>query len=118
MVTIPTLIDQKKKPNYSHVQRACKEVGMGLRSGTLIIFENPIGLGVTETLGKETLENTSGLRAGIDFGLAYSPIHISSRQMLRDMTVYPRVVGAINKQSLKVARLFLSTITKGEWLSG
>jgi len=111
---VPTLIDQKKKPDYSYLEKACKEAGMGLRSGTLIIFESTTGPGVTETLVKENLEKTSGLKAGVDFGLAYSPIRAASGQVLKDIANYPKVVGAVNEQSLKVACLVLSRIIKAE----
>jgi len=111
---VPTPVDRRKKPDYSYVEKACRKVGMSLRSGTLVIFQSTVGPGVTETLVKETLENASGLKVGIDFGLAYSPIHAASEQFLEDVTKQARVVGAINQQSLKVARLVLETITKGE----
>jgi len=111
---VPTPIDQKKKPNYSRLEKACKDVGMGLRSGSLVIFTSSTGPGVTETLVKETLENASGLKAGVDFGLAYSPIRAVMGRMLQDIATCARVVGAVSEQSLKAACLFLSTIIKGE----
>jgi len=111
---VPTPIDQKKKPNYSRLEKACKDVGMGLRSGSLVIFTSPTGPGVTETLVKETLESASGLKAGVDFGLAYSPIRAVMGRMLQDIATCARVVGAVSEQSLKAACLFLSTIVKGE----
>jgi len=111
---VPTLIDRKKKPNYSRLEKACKEVGMGLRSGSLVIFASAMGPGVTETLVKETLESASGLKAGVDFGLAYSPIRAAPGRMLQDIANCERVVSAVSEQSLKAACLFLSTIVKGE----
>jgi len=111
---VPTSIDRKKKPNYSRLEKACKDVGMGLRSGSLIIFMSATGPGVTETLVKETLESASGLKAGVDFGLAYSPISAALGRMLQDIANCARVVGAVSEQSLKAACLFLSTIVKGE----
>ncbi len=87
---------------------------MGLRSGSLVIFESTTGPGVTESLVQETLEKASGLKAGVDFGLAYSPIRASSGRALRDIATYLRVVGAVDQRSLRVACLFLSTVTKGE----
>jgi nucleotide sugar dehydrogenase len=62
---------------------------------------------------KETLETASGLQAGVDFGLAYSPVRVISGQMLQDITS-SRVIGAVNEQSLKIACLVLSTIVKGK----
>ncbi len=114
MFTVPTLIDKKRKPDYLSVEKACREVGMGLRSGCLVIFESTVGPGLTESLVKETLENASGLKAGSDFGLAYSPIRATSGQVLQNIASYARIVGAVNERSLEVACLVLGTITKGE----
>jgi len=114
ILMVPTTVDRSKKPNYSYVEKACREVGMGLRSGSLVIFQSTVGPGITETLVKETLENASGLKAGIDFGLAYCSIRAASEQVLENLATHARVVGAINQQSLKVAYLVLETITKGE----
>jgi len=111
---VSTPIDQKKKPDYSHMEKACKEMGMGLRSGSLVIVESAVGPGVTETFFKETLEKTSGLRAGTDFGLAYSPISASPHHAFQDIVTSSRVVGALNEQSLRVACLVLSLTTKAE----
>jgi len=114
IISVPTPVDKKRKPDYSHVEKTCREVGMGLRSGSIIIFQSTMGPGITETLAKETLENASGLKAGIDFDLAYCPICTSPEHILEDITTRTRVVGAINQQSLEVACLLLGTITKGE----
>jgi len=113
---VPTPIDPRKKPDYSYVEKACKEGGMGLRSGSLVIFESTVGPGVTETLVKETLEVVSGLKAGVDFGLAYSPIRASPGRVLQDIATYPRVVAAVGEQSLRIACLILSTIVKAEMI--
>ena len=114
IINVPTPVDKKKKPDYSHVEKTCREVGMGLRSGSLIIFQSTMGPGITETLAKETLENASGLKAGIDFDLAYCPICTTPEQILEHITTRARVVGAINQQSLEAACRLLGTITKGE----
>jgi len=114
VITVSTPVDKKKKPNYSYVEKACREVGLGLCSGSLIIFQSTVGPGITETLVKETLENASGLKAGTDFGLAYNPILANQRQSSRNISSHPRIVGAINQQSLEAACLVLSATTKGE----
>lgn len=109
---VPTVVDDKNRPDYSYVVRACKDVGMGLRQGAIIIFTSTVGPGVTETLVRETLEKASGLKAGVDFGLAFSPIRATSGRVLRDITGYVRVVGAIDRASLRAASLILGTIVK------
>lgn len=112
LIIVPTVIDEKKKPDYSYVEKSCKDVGMGLNRGSLVIFASTVGPGITETLVKETLENTSGLKAGTDFGLANSTTRAAPGQILQDLISYPRVVGAIDERSLKITSLFFKTFVR------
>ena len=114
IIGVSASLDKKKKPDYSRVEKVCRDIGMSLTSGSLIIFQNTMGPGMTETLAKETLENASGLEAGTDFGLAYSSIMGISKHLSKDVPNCTRVVSGITKRSLKVACLILGTITRGE----
>ncbi len=114
LIVVATIVDEKKKPDYSHVEKACKDVGMGLRRGTLVILASTVGPGITENLVKDTLENASGLKAGKDFGLANSPTRAAPGRILQDLVTYARIVGAINEESFRVADLVLGTICKGK----
>jgi UDP-N-acetyl-D-mannosaminuronic acid dehydrogenase len=108
--SVPAAIDKRKMPDYSYIVKACKEVGLSLRPGSLFIFASATGPGITGSLVKETLENASGLKAGKDFGLAYSLISAPILQ-------YPPtriMVGSVNERSQKVACLILGTVTKGK----
>ncbi|MFQ6065237.1 MAG: nucleotide sugar dehydrogenase [Candidatus Bathyarchaeia archaeon] len=108
--SIPATINKKEKPDYSRIATACKEAGLSLSSGHLFISTSITGPGVTEGLVKETLENASGLKAGKDFGLAYSPI---SKQVLKHAPTDKIVVGATDERSLQAACLVLDTVTTG-----
>lgn len=112
-IIVPTTVDENKRANYLYVEKACRDVGLNMREGALIIFESTSGPGVTETLVKETLEINSGLKAGEDFAFAYSPIRATAGRVIEDITNYPRVLSAINGRSLKAAKLVLSTVVKG-----
>ncbi len=109
IITVQTLIDERKKPDYSLLEKACREIGMGLRQGTLIIFSSPTGPGTVESSMREVLEKTSGLKAGIDFGLAYSPLRVT-----RQENPAFRMVGAINQPSLRAASLVLRRIPNAD----
>ena len=65
IITVPAKVDDKKKMDYSEAVNACKQVGATLRAGVLVVCGDIIGLGFTEGADKETLENTSGLKAGV-----------------------------------------------------
>jgi len=112
-ITVPTLIDRNRKPDYHHVEEACIDIGKGIRPGSLVIFQSTCGPGVTERVVKSTVEKYSGLKAGEDFGIAYSPIRAMGGQGLSDLRRYARIVGGINKKSADVAIALLSCIVDG-----
>jgi nucleotide sugar dehydrogenase len=114
IVSVQASLDKKKKPDYSRLEKACRDIGMSLKAGSLVIFQNIMGPGMTETLAKETLENASGLEAGTDFGLAYVSTLNNSTHISQDLSNSTKVVGGITKRSLNIACLLLENITKGD----
>ena len=111
VIGVSASLDKKKKVDYSRLEKTCRDVGMSLNAGSLIIFQNTMGPGMTETLAKETIENASGLKSGKDFGLAYSSTLNNSLHPSKNVHTGTKVVGGITKRSLKVAGLILETIT-------
>jgi UDP-N-acetyl-D-mannosaminuronic acid dehydrogenase len=110
-IMVPTLIDRHKRPYYQHVEEACVEIGKGIRAGSLVLFQSTCGPGVTDRVVKATIEKHSGLRAGEDFGIAYSPIRAMGGHGLTDLRKYAR---AVDKKSLDIAVAVLSCIVEGE----
>lgn len=111
-IAVQIAIDKKKKPDYSLLEKTCKEVGMGLKKGSLVLFVSSIGIGIVESYLREVLEKASGLEAGIDFGLACSLVNVDSREGLSEVYNSLRVVGAINESNLGTASLILNRITQ------
>jgi UDP-N-acetyl-D-mannosaminuronic acid dehydrogenase len=116
IIVVPTLIDQSKKPDYSAIENVCREISKGLRKGSLIIFTGTCGPGVTERITRSILEKHSGLKAGEDFGLGYSPLRAMGGRALTDLQSYNRVVAGIDKKSLDATCTVLSAMTKGEMI--
>jgi len=112
--TVNTSVDKKKRSDYSNLEESCREVGLNLKLGSLIIIESTVGPYVTETLVKEALETSSGLKAGVEFGLAYSPLRASVGSVIPDIINYAKVVAAVNEESLIAAKAVLRTVVKGE----
>jgi len=112
VVTAPVKIDEKKKADYLDIENTCKRVGSSLRRGSLVFVVSAVGLGVTEGLIREILENTSGFKVGVDFGLAYSPIRVLNGQLVETPANHERIVAATEKSSLNAASTILETITK------
>jgi UDP-N-acetyl-D-mannosaminuronic acid dehydrogenase len=112
IMTLTAKIDDKKHPDYSEVENTCKQAGAALRQGALFVYGGVAGLGFTEGVIKETLENTSGLRMGEDFGLVYNPIQFLDQQLSASISDQELKVAAIDRTSLDAATTVLGTITK------
>lgn len=112
VISASAKVDEKGNVSYANIEKTCKRVGLNLHPGSLVIIASVIGIGVTEGLIKETLENTSGLKVGVDFGLAFSPFLINIGQTLEEMSSYKRIVAATDKTSLKTASAMMKTIAK------
>lgn len=111
ILTLAAKIDGEKSPDYSEAEKSCKQIGAALHRDTLIIYAGISGLGSTEGVIKETLENSSGLRVEEDFGLVYNPIHISNVQTTA-ISNQKLKVAAMDKTSVDIASAVLGTITE------
>lgn len=111
VITTPIEIDEREKVGYSAIENICKRVGSNIRRGSVVIFTSVIGLGITERLVKNILEDISGFKVGIDFGLAYSPIWGPDRLTCDSMANQRRIVAAFDKKSLNAASAILEIIT-------
>ncbi|UCC33059.1 MAG: nucleotide sugar dehydrogenase [Candidatus Bathyarchaeota archaeon] len=111
---IPAIVDEKGKPDYSYMTKVCREAGLAIHPGCIVICASATRPGVTESLVKETLEKSSGLKAGKDFGLAHSATSATSARAPKDAYEHRRWIGAINGRSLMCARVVLEAVTKGK----
>jgi UDP-N-acetyl-D-mannosaminuronic acid dehydrogenase len=108
IITLTAKIDEQKKNNYTELVNTCKHIGAALHSGTLVIYGGIASVGFTEGTIKEILENTSGLKAGQDFGLAYSPLIPTNTPT---STLELTVVAASDNLSLGAALVILKPLS-------
>lgn len=115
LIIVPTSVDSYKRPNLQPLFSVCKGISKGLKIGDVVILESTVPPGTTEGPVRKILENNSGLVAGKDFALAFSPERVRSGQVISDFIEnYPKIVGGINKKSTDtVATFFQAIIKKG-----
>src|SRR5690606_1946474 len=77
IVAVPTPIDHNNRPDLRPLVSASETVGPRLRRGAVVVYESTVYPGVTEEVCAPVLERTSGLKAGVDFFLGYSPERIN-----------------------------------------
>lgn len=112
LIAIPVKFDDKKRADYSEIEKICKQIGAALRRDTLVIYTGITGFGVTEGIIKELLENTSGFKVGDSFGFAYNPMHIPCSQRLATIRDQELKIAAADKTSLDSASKVLESITE------
>jgi UDP-N-acetyl-D-glucosamine dehydrogenase len=103
-VCVPTPL-RDGTPNLSYIEDACHQIAAVLVPGTLVVLESTTYPGTTDECVKPILEG-SGLAAGRDFLLAYSPERIDPGNAEFGFRDVPRVVGGLNPESAGVAALF------------
>lgn len=77
IVTVPTPVDDSKKPDLGPMISASQTVGKILKKGGLVVYESTVYPGVTEDICRPILEKLSGLKGGVDFQVGYSPERIN-----------------------------------------
>ena len=101
IVTVGTPLGPDYEPIVDDIKAAARAVGENLRPGHLIILKSTVPPDTTENLVRPILEEVSGLRAGVDFGLAFCPERIAEGQAIRELTSIPVVVGAVDECSAR-----------------
>jgi UDP-N-acetyl-D-mannosaminuronic acid dehydrogenase len=102
-----------KKADMSYVRAAAESVVPHMRPGCLVILESTSPPRTTIDLVKPILER-SGLVAGQDFYLAYSPERVLPGQILKELVENARVIGGINPASADAGRDLYATFVRGE----
>ena len=111
-VAVPTPFDRAKQPDLSYIISAAESIAAVLQKGQLVVLESTTYPGTTDEVMRPILER-SGLKAGTDFYLAFSPERIDPGNKTFGIENTPKVVGGIDPESTALAAAALQEITKG-----
>lgn len=109
ILCVPTPLNKHREPKMVYVEQTCKTVGEYLREGQLVVLESTTYPGTTEDLIIPVLEEKSGLKAGEDFYVAYSPEREDPGNANFNTSKIPKVIGAHSDDGLKLARALYDT---------
>jgi UDP-N-acetyl-D-mannosaminuronic acid dehydrogenase len=115
VIAVPTPIRDDKRADLSAVRAAAEAIASHLRPGNLVVLESTSPPRTTVELLGPILER-SGLRAGDDFHLVYSPERVLPGQILRELIENARVIGGVNRASAEAGRDLYTIFVKGEIL--
>lgn len=114
IVTVPTLIDQFKKPDLTHLINASAMIGKLLKKEDVVIYESTVYPGCTEDECVPVLEKHSGLKYNEDFFCGYSPERINPGDKERTLTKILKVVAGSTPETTKLLReVYGSIISAG-----
>ena len=109
VIDVPTPLADGN-PNLSHVEEAARILARHLRRGATVVLESTTYPGTTEELVAPILEEGSGLAAGHDFHLGYSPERIDPGNPTWNLVTIPKVVSGIDEASLLAVQRFFARI--------
>jgi len=114
IVTVPTPVDDSKKPDLRPLISASKTVGGALKKGDVVIYESTVYPGCTEEICVPVLEEISGLKFNTDFFCGYSPERINPGDKLHRVTTIKKVTsGSTPEIAEKVDKLYKTIIKAG-----
>jgi UDP-N-acetyl-D-galactosamine dehydrogenase len=114
IVTVPTPVDQFKKPDLNSLVSASKTVGGVLKNGDVVIYESTVYPGCTEEVCVPALEKASGLKFNVDFFCGYSPERINPGDKLHRVSTIKKITsGSTPEIAEKVDALYKKIITAG-----
>src|SRR5438552_11063813 len=114
IVTVPTPIDAARRPDLSAMFEASRMVGAALKKGDVVVYESTVYPGTVEEECVPILEQRSGLKAGSDFNVGYSPERINPGDKQHRFETITKVVSAQNPRTLDIiADVYGSVVTAG-----
>jgi nucleotide sugar dehydrogenase len=106
VVIVPVLLTPDRDADLSIIESVSWQIAKGLKPGTMVSYETTLPVGGTRRL--QPILESSGLKAGEDFYLVFSPERVKSQLVLKHLTQTPKIVGGITPEAAKYAELFYS----------
>jgi UDP-N-acetyl-D-mannosaminuronic acid dehydrogenase len=113
IIIVPTPMDEINRADLTAVKEACKNISKGLKKGDLVVVESTVPQGTCDNIVIPILEE-SGLKAGEDFSVAYTPERAIPNNTIYEMTHNARVIGGYDKKSTDRAADLYEQITVGD----
>ncbi len=114
VIAVPTPIDMDRRPDLAPLRAAAQAVGTVVQPGALVIVESTVHPGATEEVVAPIVAEVSGLRAGTDFKLGYSPERINPGDAAHGLGDVVKVVSGQDPETLeRVAELYADVVSAG-----
>jgi len=112
IVAVPTPINESLQPDFTALQKSSELIGSNLAPGTIVVYESTVYPGATEEVCLPILEKMSGMKAGVDFKIGYSPERINPGDKEHTLERIIKVVSAQDAESLEIVAKTYETVVK------
>ena len=112
LICVPTPLTRHREPDLSYIEATARVIGPHVRKGQLVVLESTTYPGTTEDVLIPILVETSGLEAGTDFMVAYSPEREDPNNTDFSTSTIPKVVGGYTRDSLDAARALYDCVIR------
>jgi UDP-N-acetyl-D-glucosamine dehydrogenase len=112
VICVPTPLNKNREPDISYILETGKAIAAHLQKGTLVVLESTTYPGTTDEDLRAVLESGSGLKAGTDFHLAFSPEREDPGNPDSKVALIPKVVGGYTPACLELAVALYSRAVK------
>jgi UDP-N-acetyl-D-glucosamine dehydrogenase len=112
IICVPTPLNKNREPDLSFIIETGRQIAPHLSTGTLVVLESTTYPGTTDENLRQVLEETSGLVAGKDFHLAFSPEREDPGNPNSVVATIPKIVGGLTPECLKKATKLYSMAIK------
>ena len=109
VIIVPAHLTEDRDIDFKILRAASASVGKGLKSGSLVVYETTVSVGGTRRELVPVLEEASGMKAGVDFHVGYSPERVKANLVLSRLETTPKVVGGLDSASRERAIAFYGT---------
>lgn len=114
IVAVPTPIDKVRRPDLTLLLRATETIGRIMQRGAIVVYESTVYPGVTEDICRPELARISGLRAGADFKVGYSPERINPGDKLHTLDRVIKVVAGEDRETMEtIAQTYAEIVEAG-----
>ncbi|HEU5156436.1 MAG TPA: nucleotide sugar dehydrogenase [Streptosporangiaceae bacterium] len=110
VVVVPLYVDADGVPDFGWLDAATRAIAAGLRRGALVSYETTLPVGTTRTRWAPMLARGSGLAAGDDFHVVFSPERVLTGRVFADLRRYPKLVGGIDAASGRRGTAFYEAV--------
>ena len=112
IIAVPTPINEHNQPDLTPLLKASETVGKHLQKGSIVVYESTVYPGATEEECVPVLERMSGLKAGQDFYVGYSPERINPGDKEHTFTTITKVVSGQTPEILEIVADTYSSVVK------